>query len=149
MLVSLSCSVVSVASAEPLFNLASQLKTLCPPLRCSHPPSVEGTKSNWIPLKRCLRRALSSHPDAALTMTVYAMLQQGSVDEKANVLQCDWGAWNRTSTAPCHSQNGQGSYKREKQGYNLLENIRTLSAIVRLFCTTNHSLIFKSCTNKY
>lgn len=81
-----------MAAANPLFNLASKLKTRCPP---SHwrPPTVEGVKSRRIPLKGCLCRALSNHPDASLKLTVYSMLLQGSVDEKTNVLQCDWGAW--------------------------------------------------------
>lgn len=91
MLVSLSCSVVSVASANPLFNFASKLKTGCPP-SCSHPPTVGALESNRIPLKGCLCRTLSNHPDAVLKMTVYTVLEQGRVDEKTNVLQCDCGS---------------------------------------------------------
>lgn len=87
MFVSLSCSVVSVAEGNPLFNLASELKTCCPPV-CRRPPTVKGIKSNRIPLKGCLCRALSNRPDAVLRMTIYSLLLQGRVDEKTNVLQC-------------------------------------------------------------
>lgn len=48
MLVALCCSVVSVALAEPLFNLAPELKTNCPPRRC-RPANVEGAEWSRVP----------------------------------------------------------------------------------------------------